>query len=444
MKPCPSVPFVFQQALVLISVAAAALAQDAGSSSQRYTAYTSMTEMLEAKNALYSPLVRLSDPGTPDRPAYTGFFFYQCLHSDKSGRYLLAMKIHVQNRAVEPADKGDIGYFDLKDGNKWTKIGETTAWNWQQGARLQWRSRSDEIVWNDRAGDGRSYITRVYDFRTGRRRTLPRPIYAISPDGATALTHDFERMKHGGTDYVGIEDKFKNEFAPGGTGVWKMDMDSGASRLILPLEKVAALMYPGGAPAKGCLYIFREGFNPSGTRAIVFVKESSARITKAFSMTPGGGGVRYLYNEPSHHSWDDDTHIMDWGGQIPPGGTEIIKGYYRFADDGSGKAKELLWTTPNNGHNSYVPGPGGDWILSDTYSLDGIQHLFLYHRPTKLFVPIAKLKSTALMGIQRVDLHPRLNPGGKSVSIDSTHEGLGRQMYIIDISHIVDHPPRRL
>jgi hypothetical protein len=134
---------------------------------------------------------------------------------------------------------------------------------------------------------------------------------------------------------------------------------------------------------------------------------------------------------------------MDWGGHVPPGGSEVVKGYYRFTDDGSGQAKELLWATPHNGHNSYVPGPGGDWILSDTYSLDGIQHLFLYYRPANLFVPIAKLKSTALMGIHRVDLHPRLNPGGRSISIDSTHEGLGRQMYAADISHIVDNPPRR-
>ena len=67
--------------------------------------------------------------------------------------------------------------------------------------------------------------------------------------------------------------------------------------------------------------------------------------------------------------------------------------------------------------------------------------MFMYHRPTKLFVPLAKLKSTAEQGLHRVDLHPRFSRDGKIVSIDATHEGLGRQMHIIDVSHIVDKPP---
>jgi Tol biopolymer transport system component len=39
------------------------------------------------------------------------------------------------------------------------------------------------------------------------------------------------------------------------------------------------------------------------------------------------------------------------------------------------------------------------------------------------------------------DPHPRFSPNGKHVVIDSTHEGLGRQMYLIDISRIVVGTP---
>ena len=407
-----------------------------------YTTYTSFKQVLEGSNARYPAITRVSDPGTSGQRAYTGFFFYQCLQFDTTGRYLLGLKVYVQNRVVEPADRGDIGFIDLKDKYKWTKIGETTAWNWQQGARLQWRPRSDEIVWNDRSDDGKKYVCRVYNFRTGKRRTLPRPIYDLSPDGATALTHDFERMKHRGTDYVGIDDPYKNQYAPSKTGIWKMNMDTGSAELIMTLEKMAAIVYPNGSPSSGCLYFFREGWNPSGKRFIAFIKDPENALSKAFSMTPKGTDVRYLYDKPSHHSWQDDNHIIDFGDHLRPGGSASQKGYFLFEDDGSGRAKDFLWATEFDGHGSYVPGPGGDWILSDTYSIEGgFQYLFMYHRPTNLFVPLARLKSTAEGGLHRVDLHPRISRDGRIVSIDATHEGLGRQMYVIDIGHILDNPP---
>jgi hypothetical protein len=92
-----------------------------------------------------------------------------------------------------------------------------------------------------------------------------------------------------------------------------------------------------------------------------------------------------------------------------------------------------------------VTGETADSVLS--FPESGYQYLFLYHIPTKLFVPLAKLKSTAddavCDGSCRVDLHPRLSRDGRTVCIDSTHEGLGRQMYVLDIGCILDRPPAR-
>jgi len=427
-----------QTVIFLLAFSSAAYAQY----NLPYLTYRSFDRMLEERNTRYPPIIRVSDPGPIGHRTYTGFFFYQCLQFDTTGRYLLGMKVYLENQVVKPSDRADIGFIDLKDRYKWTKIGETTAWNWQQGARLQWRPGSDEIVWNDRSDDGSGYVCRVYNFRTRKSRSLPRPIYDLSPDGATALTHDFERMKHSGTDYIGIEDKHKNEYAPSGTGIWKMNMETGRVQLIMTLDRMADIAYPAGRPSSGCLYFFREGWNPSGTRFIAFLKDPENGLGKAFSMTGDGGDVRYLYDVPSHHAWQDDNHIFDFGNHTPPGGSPL-KGYFLFKDDGTGRATDLLWATEFDGHGSYLPGPGGDWIISDTYSMGGIQHLFLYHRPTKLYVPLAKLRSTADGGIHRVDLHPRFSRDGRMISIDATHEGLGRQMYTIDITHIVDNPPSR-
>ncbi len=415
--------------LAAFSAALLVAAQVPAQDHQPYTTFGSFAELMAGKDARYAKLVRISDPGTNESPNYTGFFFYQCLQFDPTDRYVLAMRVHVQNRDVRPTDRADIGFIDLQDGYTWTRIGETTAWNWQQGARLQWRPRSNEILWNDRSDDGAGYVCRVYNFKTGARRTLPRPVYTPSPDGAAALTHDFERMKHGGTPYVGIKDKYADQYAPKETGIWRMDLNTGEATLIFSLDKMAQMAYPDGAPSPGCLYIFREGWNPSGSRFIAFVKDPDNKYDKAFSLADDGTDIRSLQNRPSHHEWHDDTCILDG------------RGYYLYRDDGTAKAISRLFDCSHNGHVSYIPGPGGDWIVSDTYAIEGSQYLFMYHIPTKRFVPLAKLRSTAPTNTYRVDLHPRLSRSTRMISIDATHEGRGRQMYLIDIGYILDHPP---
>ena len=146
---------------------------------QDYSTCETWQELVKGSQFHYQPVVRVSDPGDANRRVYTGFWFYDELQFDVSGRYALAMKVSFQDREVTASDRGEIGYIDLKDDFKWTRIGETTAWNWQQGCRLQWRPGSDEILWNDRAETGDDFVCRAYNFKTGARRTLPRPIYDV-------------------------------------------------------------------------------------------------------------------------------------------------------------------------------------------------------------------------------------------------------------------------
>ncbi len=426
-----------------------------------YSVYNSFEEVLNARDAIYLEPVRISPVGTKRNPMYHGFFFYNCSHDelfqfDSTGRYMLALRIFVEGRKVQAHDKGEVGFFDLEKNNKWTKIGETTAWNWQQGTRLQWIPGSDnEIVWNDRSDDGKSLLARVYNFKTKKTRTLPIPIYTISPDGKTALSVNFERIVHGGCKYVGIKDPYKNQWAPSDIGIWKMDMESEEVEMLMSVRDMAHIMYPDALPTDtigGTLYFFREGFNPSGNRFIAFAKDARVIVpgkkearTQGFSMDLNGKDVKYFYKEPSHHFWLNDHEIMDNGFHRDPVSGEVVRGYFRFLDDGSGEAKEKYFDAPN-GHITLHK--NGEWILTDTYNIDGYIYLYMYHIPTKKFVPLKKLayKLGGYLfpynpGIFRVDLHPRFTPDGKKVCIDSSHEGYGRQLYLIDISTIIDNPP---
>lgn len=417
-----------------------------------YPILDSFQEVAEARDVKYIEPVRVS----PQGPYYHGFWFYNCSHYelyqfDPTARYMLGLRTFIEGRKVQPTDRGEVGIIDLKNNNEWTRIGETSAFNWQQGTRLQWVPGSfEEIVWNDRDYNGK-LVSRVYNIKTKKIRTLPVPVYTISPDGKTALSINFERIKHGGCKYVGVEDPFDNQWAPEKIGVIKMDMQTGKTELIVSVKDMAKKMFPEGFPSDttgGHLYFFRTGFNPSGNRFILFVKDSRqtyaeqfTRTTEGFSMNLEGEDIRYFYNQPSHHFWLNDSVIVDNGNHGP----NRERGYYRFTDDGTGEAKEKYFNAPN-GHITFHK--NGEWILTDTYVMKGFIFLYMYHIPTKKFVPLAKLPFKmggyffpAPLSFLRVDLHPQFSPDGNSIRIDSTHEGDGRQMYLIDVSHIINNPP---
>src|SRR5262245_1879208 len=396
---------------------------------QGYSTCKSWREVVDGENLRYASIIRVSDPGTKNRPVYTGFWFFDGLQFDESGRYALAMRVNFKERDVTPTDRAEIGYIDLNDNNRWTKIGETTAWNWQQGCRLTWRGNSSEILWNDRADAGGYVVCRAHDFRTGARRTLPRPIYDVSRDGAFALTHDFQRMRHGGTNYVGVAERSEGEIAPADIGIEKMDMNTGQTELLFSLKRMAETAFPAGYKGKTNLYFFREGWNPSGTRFIAFLKNADRpTYTGGWSISADGKDVRQFYMEPSHHAWLDDDAILEG------------RHFSIYKDDGSGKPHPVADVGNVNVDTTFLP--VGKWFLIVPYPLNGYHYVVLYHRPSQLFVPLAKLKNTAQVGtIHRVDIHARTSRDGRTVCIDSSHEDLGRQMYIIPIGHILDHPP---
>jgi len=401
--------------------------------SETYSTCTSWEELIERDDFAYAKVERISDPGTKENPSYTGFWFYDELQFDKTDRYMLGMKVYFTDREVQADDVGEIGYFDLQDSNKWTKIGETTAWNWQQGCRLQWRPNSDEIVWNDHNDEKTQFVCRVYNFKTKEYRTLPKMIYDISSDGKYALLHDFSRMKHAGTSYAGVPDPYESLKFTDKIFIEKMDMETGESQKLVDLEQMAKIAFPNGYDGQTNLYFFREGWNPSGTRFITFLRnmDSPNRHVSGWSISSDGSDIRYLFDNPSHHVWVNDTLMFEG------------RYFATIQDNGSGVIDEPLAKVNANIDPTILPKPYDDWILGDTYVLDGLQHLFLFHKPTKLFVPLARLKGTgAAKGIFRVDLHARSSRDGRKVSIDATHEGLGRQLYLIDIGHILDNPPR--
>jgi len=384
-------------------------------------------------------------------PKHHWFAYYDKLQVDPSGRYALDMEVSFENRNVEPTDVIKIGMIDLHDNDRWTELGTSSAWGWQQGCMLQWLpGSSEEIIWNDRGED--DYISHILNVKTGKKRTLPTAIYCVAPDGKTAYTTDFRRIDdmRPGYGYTGLPDPYADEKEPTESGVWRVDLETGKRELIVSCADVAAVplpspdvaRFPPGDPADAKHYFNHLLVNPDGTR-LVFLHRWWAvynrRYTRMFTCNPDGSDLRIVVDTgmTSHFDWRDPKHILAWT-RVPSGHT----GFYVMEDAVDGKME--LIDGPGmrqDGHCTYLPDT--DWIVNDTYPRGSgrLQELYLVHVPTLRKFSLGHFhlppEYRGPGNHWRVDLHPRHTPDGKSLIIDSAHTGEGRQQFLVDIRHVV-------
>lgn len=373
-------------------------------------------------------------------PRHHWFGYYDKLQFDPSGRFVLGMEVDFEHRSPRPDDVIRLGMVDLHDGDRWTEIGQSSAWNWQQGCMLQWRpGHADEVFWNDRQ-DGQ-FVCHILNVQTGKRRTLPAPVYAASPDGRYGVAPDFRRINdmRPGYGYCGLPDPYAADNAPDQTGIWHVDMETGASRLIVPYA--AMLEVPSRL---GDIGIMKHWFNhllwgPTGER-FEFLNRwrgpgTVGLPTRMFTVRPDGSDIRIVdgYGKMSHFIWRDPAHILGWSWHPSHGNA-----FYLYQDDGREEPQAVgLGVMTENGHCTYLPGDA--WILNDTYpDRARLQHPYLYHIASQTRVPLAHLATgPEYVGEWRCDLHPRFSPDGCLVTVDSNHGGEGRQIYLIDIGEIV-------
>ena len=380
-------------------------------------------------------------------PQFHWFAYYDKFEFDPTGRYVLGMQVDFQDRSPGPDDIIKIGMVDLQDNDRWIELGESRAWNWQQGCMLQWRPGSKtEIMWNDREGD--SFVCHILDIKTGKKRAVPFPIYTVSPDGRTAMSADFRRINdmRPGYGYAGIPDPNKDLLVPENSGIYRIDLDTGDVKLVISISDVAKMPNPQGDFSDKKHYFNHLLFSPDGSRFIFLnrwridfsvTNPDTPFGTRMLTATPDGKDIRMVDNSgyTSHFIWRDPSHILAWT-KLPSHGNR----FYLFKDDGSCKGEVIgKDVMTRNGHCSYLP--GNEWILNDTYPDENrLQHVFLYHVSTGKKVPIANVYLSPKYKFDselRVDTHPRFSPDGRSVVIDSPHDGYGRQLYLFDISTIV-------
>lgn len=381
---------------------------------------------------------RAADPLEPltRGPRHHFFGYYEKSPWNASGTRILAHEAGFNDRPPRADDPVTVGVVRLDEaGRRFEPLATAHAWNWQQGAMLQWHPADPErqFVHNDRR-DGR-HVGVVRDTDGREVRSYDAPIYAMAPDGRTAFSLNFARLQthRPGYGYAGVADPWAADPTPDGDGIRLVDLASGQSRLIVSLGALARLAPKPGMDAS-FHYFNHVQVSPGGARIAFFhiwtVGDKDWEV-RLYTANPDGTDLRCVLDtgRVSHYDWLDDRRILVWA--RPPGG-----GPDRFLlVDERGPGAQVFGNEQltEDGHCSFSP--DRRWVLNDTYpDRHDMRTLMLVRFADQKRIDLARLHSPKARwwGEIRCDLHPRWSRDGRHVCIDSVHDGT-RQMYVMNV-----------
>ncbi len=368
------------------------------------------------------------------------FGYYDLQPFDASGRYHLTHKATFMDRLHERGDTCEIGMIDIDSGN-YEYLETTRAWNFQQGAMLQWNPKAPdrEIIYNDMVDY--SHVGVVMDVFTGKKRFLERPVANVSPDGKYALSINMSRLYNfrPGYGYAEPSDPFYYHNHHKDDGVFLIDMETGKSKLILSLDELwdfSGSFFSGDEK----MVINHINFNTDGSRFVMLLR----------NFPPKGGGSHKTALITASREGDDLYLLSDYGVQshyfwINPEQMVIFAGGKELKC-GCGWGNNFILT--DKSHEGYLLADGCFWadnhmsfspdrklMLTDSYPdpKTRMSTVQIYNPEKNIDVELGRFYSVPVSTTDiRCDLHPRWNRSGDKVTFDSTHEGF-RGVYSIDL-----------
>jgi glycosyltransferase involved in cell wall biosynthesis len=349
------------------------------------------------------------------------------------GRRILAM---TAPPGADPLDASGppllLGYFPATERGvvtgPFTAFAETVAWCWQQGCMLQWHPlRADRHVVYNTVRDG-AYRAVVFDVEEGWPvREYEAPVYALDPGGRRAASLNFSRLERlrPGYGYGRSPDATAGLAAPAEDGLFLVDLKSGAAELGVSLATLASEVAVGDAEH----YVNHVSFAPDGARLVfLHLWEYGHRRSGRLCLLDLATGERAVL-EPdrtvSHYCWRDERRLLAT--------TRTRAGTWHYTQYNvvTGARRDLDLPLSRDGHPMIRP-TDPDRIVTDTYpDRRREQHLLTVDVETGVVEPLARFRSPSrFRGPGRCDLHPRWDPRGRYIVVDTTHRGR-REMAVV-------------
>lgn len=354
---------------------------------------------------------------------------------------VLACKYSFDLRMPKAGEGIEVGYLDFNNGKMgdFHQIGETKAWNWHKGCRLQWLNKK-EVIFNN-AVDGKIICT-IANVETKETRNLPHPIDTayVSEKESIATTFSYERLQvcMPGYGYPYSDESYLNEKAPKETGLFLMDLNSGERKLIVPVS-VLVEKYGKDNVDKYYHYVTHTEFSKDG-RYISFLyrrMEEGGDINKRITMM-------VVYDRQTNELILLPTQVSGshyvWNGKNQIIASCIIDGKSCHVLYDMNDVEHYKIIRPDvlnqDGHQTFV---NDDVFVTDTYPDKWRQsQLYVANMADGNVKKILSINSPKKFQCKTVynyidcDLHPRMSPSGKYVCCDTVMTGR-RGLLIINI-----------
>ncbi len=200
------------------------------------------------------------------RPGYF-FGFHDKCPWPTDGKYLLAHKFDFRAPIAKIESKPvTYGIFEDGDLNSYRELGTTEAWNWQQGASLQWVAGTEHAFAVNSIVDGKP-LGEVRNENGKLLQSFPYHLASVCARGRFGVSYCFRRLGKGAPGY-GYHLWGKSDAAD-----WDelhvVDLYSGRHRALLTLNEIASIEHCESM--KGAYHFFSHAlFSPTGDRFLFY------------------------------------------------------------------------------------------------------------------------------------------------------------------------------
>lgn len=330
-----------------------------------------------------------------------------------------------------PLKGNKVGVY-VKEKSEEVLIGETAAYNLQQGCMSQWGyTHCNKVYYNRYNATTDAYECVVYDIDLrAEEDVLPMPINALSKQEDYALSLNYDRLTLMRPDYGYF--CHKNIVLPenDNDGIWHIDVATKEVKLIITLQQLIDLK-PVESMEGARHKVNHIDISPDGMRFMFLHRwvGPKGRFMRLITANADGSEMYILNGDKmtSHSYWVDETRIVSFC-HTPETGDAYV-----MFEDKTDNRKLLSSKLPKtDGHPSTIN--NGEWLVTDSYpGHDAMSRLYLYNIKTDDLVCLGRFyQPLKYKGPGRIDLHPKWNMQGTRVYFESGHDGK-RKLYYVTI-----------